>query len=110
MKNQDDKFLKKKFLPFFTVLFLCIFLQSCGLPYVVKQGSIHLSHINSRKPIETLLKNPKKYKLTQDAIKKLTLIQKVRRFAIDKIGLKASNNYTTFVKFPDQRKNLVYLV
>ncbi len=110
MKNRDDKFLKKRFLPPFAILFLFSFLQGCGLPYVVKQGSIHLSHINSRKPIETLLKNPKKYNLTQDEVQKLMLIQKVRSFAIEKTGLKSSKNYTTYVKFPDQRKNLVYLV
>lgn len=105
MKKRDYKSLK-------TVVAFCtfLFLQGCGLPYVVKQGSIHLSHINSRKPIEKILKNPEKYKLSKDEVQKLTLIQKVRQFAIDRVGLKSSKNYTTYVKFPDQRKNLVYLV
>ncbi|HLD74310.1 MAG TPA: aminopeptidase [Bdellovibrionota bacterium] len=110
MKNRDDKSLKKSLYRLFILLVSFLFLQGCGLPYVVKQGSIHLSHISARKPIETVLKNPKKYKLTQDEIMKLTLVQKVRQFAIDRIGLKSSENYTTYVKFPDQRKNLVYLV
>ncbi len=100
----------QRVLIYFLFLFSLFFQSGCGFPYVVKQGLIHLSHLQHAKPIEKILKNPSQYQLTSEEVRKLSLIQAVQKFAIEKIGLKASQNYTTYVKFPDNRLYLVYVV
>ncbi|MBI2027905.1 MAG: aminopeptidase [Deltaproteobacteria bacterium] len=85
-------------------------LNGCGMAYVVKQGLVHLSHIHRAKPIDKILKDPKKYRLSPEEIRKLGLVQEVQKYAVEKIGLKPSDNYTSYVKLPKDPRVLVYVV
>lgn len=87
-----------------------LFLNGCEVSYVTEQGLIYLAHLNRAKSIQEILKNPKKYKLSDEEVQKLKLIQDVQKYAIEKIGLKESQNYTKYIKLKDDRRAFVYLV
>ena len=86
------------------------FLNGCGVAYVVKQGLVHLSHMHKAHPIDKMLGTPEKYHLNKEEIRKLKFVQEVQKYAIEKIGLKQSDNYTSYLKLPHDPRALLYVV
>ncbi|MBX9766303.1 MAG: aminopeptidase [Bdellovibrionales bacterium] len=72
-----------------------IALSGCQVTYLLKSGIGQTNLLRKRIPIETLLGKP-----DLDPVKKakLLLVQDVRKFAEDQLGLKTTKNYTTFVE------------
>lgn len=63
------------------------------IAYGIDQAKGQLRIINDSRPIEVVLKDP----LAADSVKqKIALIQEVREFAFNELGLEQSDNYTTF--------------
>lgn len=73
-------------------------LTGCQLSYYLHSGYNQAKLANARRPIDLVLKSKK---LSDEEKRKLQLVQQVKRFAEDELGLKASNNYTTFVQLED---------
>ncbi|GAB4136810.1 MAG: aminopeptidase [Bacteroidia bacterium] len=67
------------------------------------KGQLHI--ISNARPVSEVLRDPS---LDPEIRRKLLLIQDVRKFAFDSIGLKPNNNYTKY--FDQKGKRLVYLV
>lgn len=68
--------------------------MSCSLGYVIKSGYYQSKILLHREPIQNILKDtsiPDKVK------KKLQLIQEVKEFSVRTLGLKTTNNYSTYV-------------
>ncbi|HEU4717052.1 MAG TPA: aminopeptidase [Bacteroidia bacterium] len=89
------------FIPLFC---FCIF----NLPlvaYGLKMAKGELTIVWNARPVKDVLADP----AVPDSVKaKLKLIEEIRQFAIDSIGLSPSKNYTTF--FNQQGKRLIYVV
>jgi predicted aminopeptidase len=82
-----------------------VFLFSLSGCYYVKQGYSQLSLLSSRIPVEEALQDPT---LSEEEKRKLRLAQDVRVFAEEKLGLKPTGNYTSFVKL--DRPYVTYVV
>lgn len=67
-----------------------LFFSSCSTFYVVKQGYYQLQLVGNAQPIEQALRSPR---LDAQARKKLILVQEVREFAAEHLGLNADKNY-----------------
>jgi predicted aminopeptidase len=67
----------------------------CQIPYLIKSSYNQLSLLSSRVDIEKALNDPK---VSEEEKRKLRLSQKVREFAVTRLHLKESKNYTSFVK------------
>jgi predicted aminopeptidase len=81
----------KKPLLFPLILMCAMFLNSC---YIWKQGTRLLTYTSHSVPIPKLMKNPN----TQDTLKRFfILVNEIRTFAADSIGLAKNNNFTTYV-------------
>jgi predicted aminopeptidase len=73
--------------------------------YGIDQLRGQLNIINSSRPIDEMLKD----KQVPDSLKqKLLFISQIKRFAIDSLGLKSSDNYTTF--FDQHGKPLLWVI
>jgi predicted aminopeptidase len=86
--------LLKKILKYLFLLLLILIIWNIRLiSYGIDQlkGQLHI--VMRAKPIEQVLKHPK---LKPDYKRKLLLIAEIKKFAIDSLGLKNSDNYTTF--------------
>lgn len=97
--------IKKIFIGFLTVLLVLILWNWQLVTYGVRQGYGQLKIVVEAKPIEELLDDP----LFPDSLKrKLELIQEIRKYAIDSLGLKDTENYKTVY---DQRgEELMWVV
>jgi predicted aminopeptidase len=84
---------KKIFLSFATIIAI-IFLSNCKLvTYIAKQGTGQLRILRNARPISEMLQDPN----VSDSLKnKLLLVQQIKQFAYDSLGLKPSKNYNTF--------------
>lgn len=67
------------------------------------QGQLHI--VQNAKPIEEVLKNKK---LKENYKRKLLLIQEIKKFAVDSLGLKNSDNYSTF--YDQQSKPVLWVL
>ncbi len=78
-----------------SLVFVIVVGTGCQLGYYL-HSAYHQTKINSsREPIERVLKSGK----VSDAEKrKLRLVQETKKFAEEKLGLKKSRNYTSYVK------------
>ena len=76
-------------------LFAC---TGCQLGYYIHSGYHQAVLINSREPIDKVLKQSG---TTDDERHKLELVKDVKKFAEDDLGLASSSNYTTFVRIND---------
>lgn len=86
-------------------LFLfCIFNASL-VTYGLRMGKGQLDIVMNAKQIDDVLVNPA---LEKDVRYKLELIQRIRQFAFDSIGLKPVDNYTTY--FDQKGQRLLYVV
>lgn len=70
----------------------------CQIGYYMHSAYYQSKLIQSREPIERALKRDK---LTDKQKEKLKLVQQVKKFAEEKLGLKASSNYTSFVQLDE---------
>jgi predicted aminopeptidase len=78
---------------------LCLFFNlGCQLGYYLHSAYHQSVLINSRESIDKVLRGSS---VTDDQKRKLRLVQEVKAFAEQDLGLKASSNYTTFVKIND---------
>src|SRR5690349_20687143 len=73
---------------------LSLFLNSCLFTYLVKSGKDQLDLLNSRVPLEEVLKDPK---VDEETKRKLRLAVDARQFAENELGFKKTDNYTSFV-------------
>lgn len=86
---------------YFRLLYLTAFMflfagcSGCQMGYLWHVSYNHVSMLNSKTPVDTILKSDK---LTEDQRKKILLTQEVRQFAFDKLKLYKSDNYTDFVE------------
>lgn len=80
-------------------------LTGCQLPYYLKSAYHQAQLLNGRVPIEKALTDPD---LSETDRKKLELAQEVRVFSEKTLGLKASKNYSSFVKL--DRDSVTYVV
>jgi predicted aminopeptidase len=77
------------------VLWACL---GCQITYYMHSAYNQSKLVQSRKPIEKVLKSGK----LNDAQKaKLELVNSVKKFSEEKLGLKKSSNYTTFVQLDE---------
>jgi predicted aminopeptidase len=88
---------------FIQILFFAIALFSLVeyrlVIYGISQGKGQLNVVINAQPIQDILKD----ETFPDSLKyKLTLIQEIKQFAIDSIGIKKSENYTTVFNQHDQ--------
>jgi len=75
------------------VLFAMLILSNCKLlVYGIQQGAGQISVIRNAKPISEIMADT----LTSDSLKhKLQLVQEIKKYAIDSLGLNPSENYNT---------------
>jgi predicted aminopeptidase len=83
---------KKIFIVFLAVLLVLILFNWELVAYGTRQGYGQLKIVMDAKPIAELMDDP----VFPDSLKrKLELIQEIRKYAIDSLGLKDTKNYTT---------------
>ncbi len=95
VEREFPGFYNMKFLRAVAVLTLIALpLVGCQIPYLLKNSWHQTKILKSRTDISDILKDPK----TPDSIKqKLRLVQQAREFSNKVLGLKESENYTTYV-------------
>ena len=90
---------------FLAALFFTAFIWRDLLLYAIGQGKGQLNIVWNARSFNEVLQDPS----TPDSIRrKLTFIGKVRKYAIDSLGLKDTENYTTY--FDQQGKELMWVV
>ena len=100
------KFTWRKILISFFLILCAIILWNWPLvSYGIKQGAGQLNIIWKARPVEEVLTDP----ATPDSIRqKLLLIEEVRKYAIDSIGLNDTENYKTL--FDQQGKEIMWVI
>jgi len=99
------KLLKRIGLGLFAVVVVLAIWNGPLIIYSLRQGMGQLSIVWNAKPVEEILADP----ATPDSLKqKLNLINEVRRYAIDSLGLKDTENYKTL--FDQQGKEVMWVV
>ncbi|MEP7170043.1 MAG: aminopeptidase [Bacteroidota bacterium] len=84
----------RKILKLLLILLIILLIWNGKLiSYGIDQLKGQLRIVMRAKPIEEVLKNPK---LRPDHKRKLLLIGEIKKFAVDSLGLKETDNYTTF--------------
>ncbi|MCZ6871909.1 MAG: aminopeptidase [bacterium] len=77
-------------------LTLCVlFLNGCGVGYLWHVTAGQMSLLSRQQPVEEVLQSTT---LSDQEEKKVRLILAARSFAIEQLGMDASNSYTTFVQ------------
>jgi len=83
----------KKIITIFLLLIASLLISNCGLvAYGVKQGIGQIRLVNRARPIDEILKDSL---TTNDLRQKLKLVDEIKQFAIDSLGLNPSKNYNT---------------
>jgi predicted aminopeptidase len=80
---------------FVALLLASLFLTSCQWGYFIHSGYYQAKLMNSRVPIEKILRSEK---TTPEIKHKLELVQEAKKFAEEKLGLKRTRNYSSFVQ------------
>lgn len=88
-----------------TAIFAPLALGGCGIPYFVKSAYYQAGLLYRRIPIEAALKDPR---LTDEQKRKLKLAAEARAFAETELGLKRTENYTSYVQL--DRPYVTYVV
>ncbi|MCF6360245.1 MAG: aminopeptidase [Cyclobacteriaceae bacterium] len=87
------------------VLFGLVFYYHQLIGYGISQGKGQFIVLWNAQPIEEVLTNPN----IADSVKqRLLVVNEIRRFAFDSLGLSPTNNYTTF--FDQQGKEILWVV
>lgn len=87
--------LKARVLRIAGILFLTPVLSACQLGYIVKSAYHQADLLRRRVPVEEVLQDPN---VNPEIRRKLLLTQQVRAFAESDLGLRHTDNYTTFVQ------------
>ncbi len=82
-----------KIISFFIIFLVLVVLTNCKLAvYGIRQGAGQISVIRNAKPIDEIMNDT----LTSDSLKmQLQLVQEIKNYAIDSLGLNPSKNYNT---------------
>lgn len=96
----------KKILSILLLLIVLLLITNCGLvSYGVKQGIGQIRLVNNARPISEIMQDS----LTSDELKeKLFLVEEIKQFAIDSLGLNPSKNYQTL--YDQKGKPLLWVV
>ncbi len=89
---------------FLLVSFLFLF-SGCQLGYLLRSATGQIEILNKRRPLAQALQDPN---LKPEEKAKLVLANEAKTFAEEKLGLKKTDNYTTFVKL--DRPYVTYVV
>ena len=99
------KVLKKLLLAFLLIILVLIVWNWSLILYGIRQGIGQLNVVWKARPVSEILED----KSTPDTLRqKLLLIEEVRKFAIDSLGLKDMNNYKSL--FDQQGKEIMWVV
>lgn len=96
---------KKILLALLLILGLLAVWQHELISYGISQAKGQLTIVQGARPIEEYLSNPQ---LPDTLRVGLEIVQAVRRYALDSLGVPASDNYTTF--YDQHGKNLLWVV
>lgn len=98
-------FMKRLLLVLLVLVILIVIWQRDLISYGLMQAQGQIKIISEARPVSEVLKDEQ----VPDSIKtKLLLIQEIRNFAIDSLGIKESENYTTF--YDQKGKPLLWVV
>ncbi|MBN2442492.1 MAG: aminopeptidase [Spirochaetales bacterium] len=86
--------MSRKIFFFVRISLLLLFFLFFGSCYLLQQGSYIISYNSKAKKIENLLKDENLDPTLRDTF---LLVQKIKKFAIEELGLKNDKNYTTFI-------------
>lgn len=75
-------------------LFLLAFSLCCSGCYTLKQGAVMLGYLGRAVPLETLVEMPG---ATEEDVQFVELVNDIRRFAVNELGLNETKNYTKYV-------------
>lgn len=93
MQKRTSKILKRILLALLAVLVILVFAYWDLVVYGLRQGKGQLNIVWNARPVEEVMRDP----AFPDSLKaKLILIEQVRKYAIDSLGLKDTKNYKTF--------------
>ncbi len=97
MQKRTGKIIKRTLFALLAVLVILVIIYSDLVVYGLRQGKGQLNIVWNARPVEEVMKDP----AFPDSLKaKLVLIEQVRKYAIDSLGLKDTRNYKTLY---DQR-------
>src|SRR5688572_28014419 len=92
MQRRAGKIFKRVFLALFVIITVLIIVYWDLVVYGFRQGKGQFTIIWNARPVEEVMKDP----TFPDSLKtKLNLIEQVRKYAIDSLGLKDTENYKT---------------
>jgi predicted aminopeptidase len=89
----------------FLLIVAAVFLNGCQIGYLVNNGYEQAKLLNSRVPIKKILKDPSVDEVTKG---KLSLAMDAKDFAQNRLHLKNTKNYTTYVDL--KRPYVTYIV
>lgn len=92
-------------LVFLSSIFAVVFVSGCQISYLVKSAYHQAGLLRNREPIENALANPT---LSEENKRKLRLAIEARAFAENQLGLKHTENYTSYVQL--NRPYVTYVV
>lgn len=97
MQKRTSKIIKRTLLAILAMLTILVIIYWELVVYGIRQGKGQLNIVWNARPVEEVMNDP----AFPDSLKaKLVLIEQVRRYAIDSLGLKDTKNYKTLY---DQR-------
>ncbi len=79
----------------FIILIATQFLSGCSIGYIAESAYYQIKLLNNREPIDEVIENPDTSKETKE---KLLLAKEVQKYSIETLGLKKSDNYSSFVE------------
>lgn len=92
MQKRTGKIIKRSLLGLLAVLVILVIIYWDLVLYGLRQGRGQLNIVWNARPVEEVMKDP----TFPDSLKnKLALIERVRKYAIDSLGLKDTKNYKT---------------
>ena len=95
MQKRTGKIIKRTLLALLAVLVILVIVYWDLVVYGLRQGKGQLNIVWNARPVEEVMKDP----AFPDSLKaKLILIEQVRKFAIDSLGLKDTKNYKTLLR------------
>ncbi|MER0439796.1 aminopeptidase [Emticicia sp. W12TSBA100-4] len=105
MKKKIFKILKYSFLGLLVALILFIAFNLDSSVYAYRQAKGQLKIIFNTRPVSEVLAD----KSFPDSLKKrILLIEEIKRFAVDSLGLNPSDNYTTF--YDQHQKPILWVI
>lgn len=105
MQKRTGKIIKRTLLVLLAVLAVLVTVYRELIVYGLRQGKGQLNIVWNARPVEEVMKDP----AFPDSLKaKLVLIEQVRQYAIDSLGLKDTRNYKTL--FDQKGEEIMFVV